>query len=184
VADKVEEGFDLMMLLGLAAAAYGVYWLFKQLPSINSPDGLGTSIANGIGAGVNSVQTALANAFESLTFSPMVQVAGDIYSQSGQLLGPVAQFPAATYGSYTYLNINGTIYQMGAGATAGSYVAIPTGVIQPAGGAPAAATPLLVASKGLVPSGSTAPASAAGSALGPPTGITFGTGATANPGAT
>lgn len=151
MADVVEDTESVVMLGVLAALGFGLYWVYTNFLSGNNPNSLGASVANAAGNVTNDVSSALASAFEALTFAPPINATGQLVSQAGEAMGPVSSFPAATYGGYTYLNVNGIIYQLGASSTPGDYTAIPTGVVQPAsstGGqlvAPGMATPALVA---------------------------------------
>jgi hypothetical protein len=126
MADAVEEGVDLMTLLLLAAGAFGIYWLWQKFNPSN-PNTLPGAVTNDISSGIASI-------FEALTFGPPITATGTLASQSGQVLGPISSFPAATDSNgNTYLNVNGTVYQLGPRNAQGNFTAIPTGATASAG---------------------------------------------------
>ena len=80
------------------------------------------------GGAVNTIASGIASVYEALTFGPPIAVTGSIDDQSGNLLGPISSFPAATDSQgNTYLSISGMVYQLGPRDAAGNFTAIPTG---------------------------------------------------------
>lgn len=132
-SDDVGKGLDVVMLLAIAAGGYLIYKVLQSL-NPNNPN-------NPVGAATNAISSGIASAYEALTFGPPVNATGTLASQSGQVLGPISSFPATTQNGNTYLNVNGTTYQLGPRNSAGNFTAIPvasptgsTGGTYPQGG--------------------------------------------------
>jgi hypothetical protein len=114
---------ETLLMLGLGIAA--VWWIWNSF---------GKSAVQGVEAGTNALESGIAGAYEALTFGPPITVTGTLAAQSGQVLGPIASFPAATDSSgNTYLNVQGAVYQLGPRNAQGNFTAIPTGVTAAAG---------------------------------------------------
>jgi len=129
-----DEAEDWGVLIALGLAAFGIYWLWTSF---------GKSAAAGVEAGTSAVASGIADIYEGLTFGPAIQAAGTLASQSGAVLGPISSFPAATDSSgNTYLNVNGTVYQLGPRNAQGNFTAIPTGATASAGTATIPSAPL------------------------------------------
>ncbi len=77
---------------------------------------------------LDEVTSAIASGVEALTLGPPIQAAGSVDDQAGNLLGPIASFPAShdSQGN-TYLAIAGSWYQLGPRDANGNFTAVPTG---------------------------------------------------------
>lgn len=144
-----EEFPPWLIVLGLGAVALILYEISKGASAV------GNAIANNpITQGISS---GIADAYVGLTSAPAIAAQGMLASQSGQVLGPVSSFPASTQNGVTYLNVNGTTYQLGPRNASGNFTAI---AVAPAGGTyPAGST---YPQGGTYPPGATVPAGSTG----------------------
>lgn len=102
-------------LLLLGAGAVGAWWFIFEGPG------------KAVKAATQALSSSIATVYEALTFGPAIQVTGDVDDTQGNLLGPIASFPAAhdSQGN-TYLQINGHTFQLGPRDARGNFTAIPT----------------------------------------------------------
>lgn len=114
MATRTAGGINWELVL-MAGAAVGAIYLLRK------------SFRVGKGA-IDAISSGIATAYLDLTMAPNIQAAGVLDDQSGNVLGPIASFPAATdRQGNTYLAVNGFWFQMGPRDAAGNFTAIPTG---------------------------------------------------------
>ena len=111
---------DKTVLL-IGAGAVAAYYLFNK-------------VGAAVGVATNAISSATAATIEALTFGPPILVTGSVANQAGQVIGPIANFPAShDAAGNTYLKINGYVYQLGPRLTPGGpFTAIPTAGAPPA----------------------------------------------------
>lgn len=113
--------------LGLGAAGYGIYWIYKKVPKPPSPAQIAQDIAN-IWlklpfVGLPPAMVVLGNVtLPDGTLYPLKLL------QSGQIREDTTQEPAAVYA-----NVNGSIYQLSPSDAEGNYPGAFVGAA-PAGG--------------------------------------------------
>ena len=127
-----EEFPPWVIALGLAAVAFIVYEIVKGV------NALPNAIANN--PLTQALSSGIADAYVGLTSGPTVTATGMLADQLGNELGPISSFPATTQNGITYLNVEGTTYQLGPRNSAGDFTALPMNA--PAGGsAPGGTSP-------------------------------------------
>lgn len=118
-SDDVGKGLDLAMLIAIGIGGYFLYQFLKGLNPFN-PNTVP-------GAALNATSSAIASAYENLTFGPPIEATGTVADENGNVLGPISSFPAMTLNGITYLQIGGQTYELGPRNAQGNFTAIPPG---------------------------------------------------------
>ena len=104
-----------LIVVGLGLLAFILYQVSKGAGAVTS-----AVAGNPLIQGASSVSAAV---IEALTFGSPIEAQGTLVDSNGNVLGSIASFPAANGSDgNTYLNVNGSIYELTGSEQNGDYV--------------------------------------------------------------